>query len=295
MILRLFYRRRDTKEKSAMRFDSEVKVNNMADNCYDEKNEGVSIDIFLLLRKYFVLIVAVAIAACFVGFAFAKLRTPVYTAQETITYNVSTSSGNYDTSAVNTQMAYYNTMLDFCKTGKVLDRANDYYNDYLKFRTPDNKQDIDEFFTEKEAEKYVYDGNNRPDTLISTDTVTVKSVNSDDSVNIVISVENVSGEVAKKLVRIYAFAIKMEAKESFGGISVNVTERIPEGSGINYISASEDLSTKKILVIFGVIGVVLGFAVACLLQITDTSVRSTEELNGITGVSLLSCIEKQEA
>ncbi len=286
----------DTKEKKALcALCSEVKVKNMADNCYEEKNEGVTIDIFLLLRKYFALIVAVAIAACFVGFAFAKLRTPTYTAQETITYNVSSSSGYYDTSSVNTQMAYYETMIDFCKTGKVLDRANDYYADFLKFRTTDNKQDIDEFFNEKQNEEYVYDANNRPEAFISSDTVTVKNKDSDDNVNIVICVENVSDETAKKLVRIYAFAIKMEAKESFGGINVNVTERIPDGSGIEFITVNKDLSTMKILIIFGIIGVVLGFAVACLLQITDTSVGNAEELYRITGVSLLSSIEKQEA
>lgn len=266
----------------------------MADNCYEEKNEGVSIDIFLLLKRYLAIIVAVAIAACFVGFAFAKLRTPMYTAQETITYNVSSSSG-YDTAAVNTQMSYYETLIDFCKTGKVLDRANAYYSDFLKFRTPDNKQDIDEFIKEKESSEYVYDENNPAEAFISPDTVTVKTLSPDDNVNIQICVENVSPETAKKLVRIYVLAIKMQARESFGSLRINITERIPEGSGITFISASKDLSTSKILIIFGVIGVVLGFAIACLLQITDTSVRSTEELNGITGVRLLSCIEKQEA
>ena len=58
---------------------------------------------------------------------------------------------------------------------------------------------------------------------------------------------------------------------------------------------TKDVSTTKILLISGIMGLVLSFIIIYLLYVTDTTVTSPEELNKISGVNLLSSIEDQEA
>lgn len=123
----------------------------------------------------------------------------------------------------------------------------------------------------------------------------MKGLGKNDMVNIKISVENVSPEKAKILVRIYALAIKLQVKNAFGtSITTNVSENLPADSGTRFIEAVKDISTFKILIIAGLLGLVLAAAVSYLLFIADTTVRNAEELARITGASLLSSIENIE-
>lgn len=269
----------------------------MAEDYIAENENGESsVNILFVLKKYALFIIITAIVFCCAGFAYSRLRTPKYTASETLVYNVTDNdaSAGYDAKAVNSMLAYYDTVIDFCKTGKVFDRANAYYAEYLTRRI-DGEQNIDKFIKAKETEDYEFKEDPEISTPINSRTVTVKNLDPDDFVNIRISVENVSPEKAKILVRIYALAIKMQAKNAFGTtITTNVSENLPADSGTRFIETVKDISTIKILIIAGILGLVVAALVSFLLYIADSSVKSAEELSRITGTSLLSSIENLE-
>lgn len=287
----------------------------MEDNtAYEKENEGISlVNIFFLIKKYILLILAVTLAACVIGFAFAKLRKPNYIAKERLTYKVTyyvdvkDKDGNVvgkkedNVSATNFMLTYFDTVLDFCKTGKVLDRANLYYRGYLEkyFVGADGNRErnIDKFvnyvLTEKPSFEELADDAER---LINEDTVTVKRLDKDDIINIEISVKSKGKDKACLLTRIYALAIRTEAENAFGtDVVTTLKETLPDDSGLSAISVTKVVSTTKILLISGIMGLVLSFIIIYLLYVTDTTVTSPEELNKISGVNLLSSIEDQEA
>ena len=265
----------------------------MANETYGREDESVVLNFLFLIKKYILFIVIAVFAACAVGFAYAKLRTPDYYTSEKLSYNVTSDSTGSDSKAVNAMIAYVDTVVDFCMTGIVYDRANAIYHDYrYNRRTLDQ---LDEFLAQVEEENLFADNNGDYASVINKNTATAKKFSKDDLINIEISVQNSSAETAKILTRVYACAIRLEAKNAFGeGFTTNIGEGIVKGSGISGITATKDTSTLKILLIVGVIGVVLSLGVAYLLYITDRSVSTGEELTRITGVPLLSVIRNKE-
>ena len=265
----------------------------MANETYERENESVVLNFLFLIKKYILFIVIAVFAACAVGYGYAKLRTPNYYATEKLSYNVTSDSTGSDSKAVNAMIAYVDTVVDFCMTGIVYDRANAIYHDYrYNRRTPDQ---LHEFLAQVEEENLFADNNGGYASLINENTASAKKYSKDDLINLEISVQNSSAETAKILTRVYACAIRLEAKNAFGeGFTTNIGEGIVKGSGISGITATKDTSTLKILLIAGVIGVVLSLGVAYLLYVTDRSVSTGEELTRITGVPLLSVIRNKE-
>lgn len=265
----------------------------MANETYERENESVVLNFLFLIKKYILFIVIAVFAACAVGYGYAKLRTPNYYATEKLSYNVTSDSTGSDSKAVNAMIAYVDTVVDFCVTGIVYDRANAIYHDYrYNRRTLDQ---LDEFLAQVEEENLFADNNGGYASLINENTASAKKYSKDDLINLEISVQNSSAETAKILTRVYACAIRLEAKNAFGeGFTTNIGEGIVKGSGISGITATKDTSTLKILLIAGVIGVVLSLGVAYLLYVTDRSVSTGEELTRITGVPLLSVIRNKE-
>ena len=265
----------------------------MANETYERENESVVLNFLFLIKKYILFIVIAVFAACAVGYGYAKLRTPNYYATEKLSYNVTSDSTGSDSKAVNAMIAYVDTVVDFCMTGIVYDRANAIYHDYrYNRRTLDQ---LDEFLAQVEEENLFADNNGGYASLINENTASAKKYSKDDLINLEISVQNSSAETAKILTRVYACAIRLEAKNAFGeGFTTNIGEGIVKGSGISGITATKDTSTLKILLIAGVIGVVLSLGVAYLFYVTDRSVSTGEELTRITGVPLLSVIRNKE-
>ena len=265
----------------------------MANETYGREDESVVLNFLFLIKKYILFIVIAVFAACAVGFAYAKLRTPDYYTSEKLSYNVTSDSTGSDYKAVNAMIAYVDTVVDFCMTGIVFDRANAIYHDYRYNRRTVDK--LDEFLEEVEEENRFADNNGDYASVINKNTATAKKFSKDDLINIEISVQNSSAETAKILTRIYACAIRLEAKNAFGeGFTTNIGEGIVKGSGISGIPATKDTSTLKILLISGIIGLVLSLGVAYLLYVTDRTLSTGEELTRITGVPLLSVIRNRE-
>lgn len=265
----------------------------MADYIEEENESESSVNLLLLLKKYVWLILAIVVGASVIGFAFAKLRSPMYTAKETLGYQVSLKEENQNITEVNIRRAFYDTMLDFCKTGVVIDRANYYYTRYNLSKGTDNggRQNIDEYISSIDTTA-TYDTSKITDKPLNKDNVTVSSVQSDDKINMVVAVKNRNVYEARILVRLLSVAISAEAKTLLPDATINIKEMVGSSSGVSGITYTKDISTLNIVLISALIGVVISAVVIYILQMLSNRIVVTEdELNQITGVNLLAKIE----
>lgn len=256
---------------------------------YNETDAGISIlDIFALIKRYFVVMLAIIVAACVAGFAFAKLRSPKYTATAMLTYNVTVDgSSKVTTAEASNMLSYYETMKEFCTTGKVMDNANYYFSEYLKSAEYANG-DLDGFISKIKTENKKYSASEKiAVTVFSKDNVSVKSATSDSIANFVLSVTSKDYDDVTPMLRLYSLAINVEAKNIVDGITTEISE-----SGIT--APQKDMSTLKLLVISGIIGVCLACIAVYLLWVTDKTVHDEAQLEKITGAHLLSKIANAE-
>ena len=96
-----------------------------------------------------------------VGILYAQTRKPYYVASEPVTYNVEAinnggAGGNEEKYAFSARRVLLNTIVDFCRQGIVLDRAEYYYDEYLKLGTP-SSETLQAFIDDvASGTKYVY-------------------------------------------------------------------------------------------------------------------------------------------
>lgn len=253
---------------------------------YNETDGGISFaDILALVKRYCLVMLAIIVAACAAGFVFSKLRTPKYTATATLTYNVSIENSKNSTVEASAQLSYYETMQEFCTAGKIIDRANYYFEKYLKSAEYESG-DLDGFIEKIKSTKD-YNYNDIKTFVFSSDNVSVKSASSDSMANFILSVTSTSEADVTPMLRLYALAVNVEAKDIIDGYTQEISE-----SGIT--APQKDMSTLKILIISGIIGVCLACVAVYLLWVTDKTVHDESELDKITGVHLLSKIANAE-
>ena len=95
-----------------------------------EKQKNGFQEILYVLKKNILLILIVTIVVSAIGGVFATLRKPDYVAEEQVIYSMGDRSDV--ASDINTMNAYKETIMDFCDTGVVVDRANYYFYLYAK-------------------------------------------------------------------------------------------------------------------------------------------------------------------
>lgn len=260
------------------------------------KKEGLDLKSFFeILRRYIVVIICVVAASAAVGTAAAYLRKPSYTASELVNY-VAIIEGDTTATKNNSAMTtYLATVVDFCDTGIVVDRANYYYEKYLEEYAAQGKT-LGEFiesvrenddYEEKLAagnatarEKYISAGN-------------IKSVHNDDETvsvySFTVSLTDGNETGAREKLRVLILAYDLELRSYFTGLKTYVNETVENERDV---AVKADVSKTKIILLSVLVGVVLAVAAAYLLYVSDGTIRSKEELERLTGTKLLGCVRK---
>ncbi len=257
-----------------------------------------------LIRRYIVLILSVVILVTALGTGYSYIRKPSYTSSVRVSVSISGSTS----ATVNDIRKYIDTIVDFCDEGVVVDRANDYYKDWLDdYKNTDSN--VINFYNSFEKvvdpstgmENELFKGYERPsnnqqgtladETFIlasSINTETVKHENATSWVfNIKYSDKNSQESVDKLYILLLAYKHELD-KDNLGGqyfknLSVNI-----ENLGINGIN--KDLSKKRIVIISFLISVVLALALVYVINLFDKTVKDRVELSKLTGVQVVGCI-----
>ena len=272
----------------------------MEEQIREERGGELIKNILFAIKRNLVLIIAVVLLCTAGGVGYSFIKVPKYTATEEVIYLAADEEGKYNGTAtgINIMRAYFNTVVDFCDEGVVIERANFYYVQYVN-RITTNEPDltVDEFIESlaiadpyDEASLEVVDENYIVKSGVSF-SVAVES-SEQDQYAFSIRYTDLDKEEAQKKARIYVEAFRRELKTTYGisggkyfdGIEIDI---ISLGSA----GVSSDVSKTKLAILGFVLGVVLASAIVYLISIADSSVKSKEELEEISGANLITTIE----
>lgn len=277
-----------------------------------QDGKGISIvDILLSLRAHLLLIVIVTLLFAVGGFAYAKIRKPVYTASVPVQFDVivkaldehgdETDEDN-QVASTNYLFRYIESAVGICTSGEVTDRANVYYYYFLN-----SGKGIDVFIAElNEAYKTVKDVHGEIPGYEATEEnlkanrnryfnsgkvgTKYSSSTAEQRVDFSLWVKDLDTARAKNMARIYALAADVSLNKIL--VFDNGTAGLIDLAGsVSGVSATPDMSTLKVVVISTVLGLLLAFLTVYILYLLDNTVKSKEQLEEMTGANVIAYID----
>ncbi len=265
----------------------------MAENDNVKMERSIFREIFFHLKENIILILIIVVMFTAGGVVYAKLQKPIYTANEKINYVAKYENDKEDVGkSINIMRAYVDTMKDFCTTGVVLDRAEYYYNMYLT-----SGIQIDAFIDLLKTG--AYDAGYNPSNVqrthynakaVSCNVVQAKD-STEDSFMFQLTYKNTNPTVAQEMIRVFAVAIDVEGEDYFEGVETHVYELVKSTQDI---VVTNDTSNMKLIIVFALIGVIVSVFIVYLKTLLDNTIKDKEELEELTGVSVIAYIDKQE-
>lgn len=255
-----------------------------------------------IIKRNVIIIALVIVLALGAGYGYTKMQKPTYTASEGMFFKA--TNLNYPTVAynVNAMKAYIDTVLDFCDEGVVLDRAESYYINYVNTKNSREQAGetytLKQFFNDNELNDVYVEQENRVRTHYQKSSIKVYAEETEEletSFYFTISYTDGTYDEAADKAKILSYAINKESVKKIGedeykyfdGIKIDITNA-------GTIGVSNNLSKTKTIILFGLIGVAAAALVVYLRQVLDNTVKNTEDLEEITGVSNFSHIGRKK-
>jgi capsular polysaccharide biosynthesis protein len=250
--------------------------------------------VLTVIRKNLIFIIIVCILASFAGACFSKLRKPVYTATAKASYYAEVNDKNGEVnpaSSVNAMKAYFETVVDYCKTGCVLDRADFYYSQFLQAKQSQSDLSLNEFFDKINAGEYQYTVDELAQRKHFFASIIISGIIEGDAQFLFkVSLKADDQLVARQKLRVLIFAFNEEIEYSFGGVKSSINEFV---ANENEIECYSNVSLVRDLLIGFGIGVGLALVLLYVRELFDNTVKEKEDLEEITGATLLAYIEKE--
>lgn len=266
-------------------------------------DDSISIkELLYVLKKNIILLCVIVLLMTAGGFVYAKIQIPKYTAQEEVFFKAQNISYDENNSNMKVMVAYLDTVKDFCIAGVVLDRADFYYDQYLYKKSQDNDLTVNKFIQEiSKPNKDTYVGQLCKVKYFSEDNIKVHSSNSKSSSVFAFRVcyTEESRDVAIEKVKILVFAIKNESVERIERGNINSERKYFSGVNVEIMDegltgVTTDFSKTKTILLFVILGVLLGVVVVFIKHLLDNTIKTKEELERLTGFNVLSVIISQE-
>ncbi|MBQ7236740.1 MAG: hypothetical protein IJX03_06285 [Clostridia bacterium] len=249
------------------------------------------------VKRHLILVLAVILFCTACGLGYSFIKKPNYTATEEVIYTASDENGAYDGQAasINIMRGFFNTVVDFCDEGVVVDRANFIYNQYrnLSFQEPDATfEELMDTISKSQYNPAVQ--SNLGNAIVKANVSVSAIVETDETDNYAFSISytDPDKELAALKAKIYVEAFKAELQTE-AGVSGG---KYFEGVKIDIISlgasgVKSDVSKVKITIIGFLLGVVVAAIAVYVINLLDNTVKTKEEVEYITGTSVLSYIE----
>ncbi len=246
------------------------------------------------------LVIIVMVLAVVGGVGYSHAITPTYTARIDISYTAELESNSNPVDNISIMKDMMQSVVDLSITEIVLEEANYLYD---KFEHLPLGTTVDEFIESVKSgnSSFVADFNRDIPNIVenkyfSPDSVNAKALGETDAITgpkyiYEISVSEIEPTEAVKKARILALAGSRVAKEFFDGYKTNLNELIKDSNGVR---VSSDVSLKKNVLVALVIGFVLSVALVYLKYFLDNTASDKEEIERITGTTVIAFIEDQE-
>lgn len=262
-----------------------------------ETQEGVVIkDLLLRVWHNMFLIVAVVIISALLGVGYTYVKKPVYTATVPINYTARLNDSTSDTvDNISIMKDLMQSVVDVSVSEIVLEEADYLYDLYL--RSGKNLDNFIDYVINGNDSSLVYKEGTRIETkYYSLDQVSSKAVSSGDKDSgpkyiFNVSVKDADKKIAVEKARILVLSANRVTKTFFGYITTTLDELIDKTSEV---SVTTNVSLKKNVLIFGVMGVVVALGIVYLKYALDKTATDKDELERITGTNVIAIIEDQE-
>lgn len=258
--------------------------------------------ILKVLKRNIVLMILVVILALGAGYGYTRVQKPNYTASEGMFFKATNIQNPIVSYNVNAMRAYIDTVLDFCDEGVVLDRAEWYYVDYMN-RKSDRAQagedyTLKQFLSDNElSDSYVVDGNTARKHY-SKSAIRVSAEKTEEletSFYFTISYTDGTYQEAADKAKILSYAFDKESAKKVSGDQFMYFDGIEvEMTNAGTIGVSSNSNKTRTIMLFGIIGVALALLIVYLKSLLDNTVKSSEDIEEITGVSNFSHIGRKK-
>jgi capsular polysaccharide biosynthesis protein len=275
----------------------------------EEKNKTTEettfslVEFYRAIKRYFVLILAIFVAAIAVGFVYVSTTKPDFTATEKVAYKAQNELQSTTQNNINAMNAFIGTIVDFCDEGVVVDRANYYYSRYLNAKLDFGSGYPVEDFIKSIRVKDTYDSSVVSEKNILAPNISVKSeVAEKDSSKFFfyVSYKDKDAKAAVEKVKILVLAFDLETREKividneeegkyFAGIISEIVDLDTVGG-----AAVSSMKKSSVMVLSGVAGILVALLVVYVITVQDKTVKDKDQLEELTGASVLSNIVKQE-
>lgn len=258
----------------------------MEENKVEQREEGIFAELLFVAKRNLALILAIIILCTMIGGAYIYLRKPNYTASVGVrVFAEAPNQEKYSDDFITTQN-YIHSIIDFCDSGVVIDRANYYYSVWR------SREDVvlEDFLKEniEYNKNFVLENKDIVASGISTKTGAAKSEYTSIVFHINYTDENKDEALVKVQILAKAFAEESKIVDKYGKqvyfkIDINI-----ESKGVSSVVA--DISETKILLVSIIAGVFLAAVVVYLKTLLDNGIKTKDELERITGAEVLSAI-----
>lgn len=252
-----------------------------------------------VLRRNIILLVSVIVIVTLIGVGYAKTQEPDYTAKETVFFKAQDAKYDNTINNINIMQAFVETIMDFCDEGVVVDRADCYYEDYMKeFYKPANVDyTVDKYIQEMDIEE-AYSGASANLNHYDSSKISVVAASESSSgrkpFSFTVTYTADNRELAIDKVKLLVKALKDECVaveengqlKYFNGVNVEI---IDEGLE----SVTTNVSTVKTVLLFFALGIVASLIVVFAKHFLDNTIKTKEELERITGASVITVIDTQ--
>ena len=265
-------------------------------------NDNLILSIWFALKRNFVLVLAIVLFSTASGLIYGFIKKPNYTATQEIVFTAIDQKSDDIVTNYRVMEALRGTIVDFCDEGVVVDRADFYYLTFVQKSAgagPDYT--VDDFIYEIQNTEDPYNTSDPGITnrgYITRENVYVSaSVETDNVGEYAFSMGYTDGNEKDAIIKakLYRLAFEREIQPEtgksgvkyFDGVIINIIDL--ESSGV-----TSDVSKVKFAVIGLIIGVVLSAIAVYIINVTDTTVKTKEELEEITDSTVLAYINDQE-
>ena len=250
--------------------------------------------ILKIIKKNLLFIVIIIVMGTAAGGVYSTLKKPIYTATENVGYYaeaLTPSANGSSANSINAMKAYFETVVDYCKTGCVLDRADFYYSQFLQAKQSQSALTLNEFFDKINAGEYQYTVDELAQRKYFYPSIIISEIIEGEAQFLFkVSLKADDQLVARQKLRVLIFAFNEEIEYSFGGVKSSINEFVAHE---NEIECYSNVSLVRDLLIGFGIGVGLALVLLYVRELFDNTVKEKEDLEEITGATLLAYIEKE--
>lgn len=268
----------------------------MSENNKKETNDFSLAKIITLLKRNLIFILIIVILSMFFGVLYTKLKKPTFTATESVSYDADVildgSDKTDNKSSVTMMKLYFPTVVTYCQTGGVLDRADVYYEKYLDFIQNEPEKSLKDFLAFVDDGQVEY----QPSKEYQRKHYSLSDVSSsiiDEEMQFVfnVSIKDKNENAIREKLRILVIAFDAEIEYSFGGVVSNIKEYVDSE---HQITISSNVSMVRNIIVALLLGVVLALVLVYVRYLSDKTIKGKEELEALTGSHLLALINKNE-